>query len=66
MAYSGHDWRGARSEGKWTQQGAKLTGKEETGDAEFGGSVALSSDGNTALIGGRRYLLCGAVLAGAV
>ena len=47
----------------WTQQGEKLTGKEEAGEGEvkpgkgaFGFSVALSSEGNTALIGGHRYL----------
>ena len=34
------------------QQGAKLTGTGEIGDGQFGASVALSSDGNTALIGG--------------
>ena len=36
----------------WTQQGAKLTGSGESGKGEFGIDVALSSDGNTALIGG--------------
>ena len=36
----------------WTQQGEKLTGGEEIGEGDFGYSVALSSDGNTALIGG--------------
>ncbi len=41
-----------RSEGKWTQQGSRLTGKEESGKGEFGGSVALSSDGSTLLVGG--------------
>jgi YD repeat-containing protein len=45
-------WMFTRSEGKWTQQGEKLTGGEEVGAGAFGGSVALSSDGNTALIGG--------------
>ena len=34
------------------QEGEKLTGSGESGLAEFGESVALSSDGNTALIGG--------------
>ncbi len=34
------------------QQGEKLTGGGESGEGEFGCSVALSSDGNTALIGG--------------
>jgi hypothetical protein len=37
---------------KWTQQGAKLTaGSEGTAEAEFGYSVALSGDGNLALVG---------------
>jgi hypothetical protein len=41
-----------RSESTWTQQGEKLTGSGETGKGLFGISVALSSDGTTALIGG--------------
>ena len=36
----------------WTQQGAKLTANDESGAAHLGWSVALSNDGNTALIGG--------------
>ena len=32
--------------------GLKLTGSGESGAGEFGARVALSSDGNTALIGG--------------
>ena len=36
---------------KWSQQ-AKLTGSGETGAGDFGAGVALSSEGNTALIGG--------------
>jgi hypothetical protein len=48
----GAAWVFTRSGGDWTQQGAKLTGSEETGAGRFGKSVALSSDGNTALIGG--------------
>ena len=43
-----------RSGSTWTQQGEKLTGSGEGGPSEFGDSVALSSDGNTALIGGYR------------
>ncbi len=38
----------------WEQQGAKLTGGEESGEGEFGWSVALSAEGDTALIGGRK------------
>jgi FG-GAP repeat len=48
----GAAWAFIREEDGWTQQGAKLTGKEEIGPGWFGYSVALSSDGNTALIGG--------------
>jgi len=48
----GAAWVFTRSGGVWTQQGAKLTGSGETGTGEFGRSVALSTDGNTALIGG--------------
>lgn len=37
----------------WAQQGGKLTaGATESGAARFGGAVALSGDGNTAVIGG--------------
>ncbi len=48
----GAAWAFTRSGGVWTQQGTKLTGSGESGLAKFGASVALSSDGNTALIGG--------------
>ena len=41
-----------RSGSTWTQQGSKLTGSGEVGEGAFGSSVALSSEGNTALIGG--------------
>ena len=40
-----------RSGGSWTQQG-ELTGAGEVGSGRFGESVALSGDGNTALVGG--------------
>ena len=50
---AGAVWAFTRSGGVWTQQGSKLTGSDETvNDSYFGSSVALSSDGNTALIGG--------------
>jgi hypothetical protein len=45
-------WVFTRSGSTWTQQGEKLTGTGETGKGEFGKSVALSADGDTALIGG--------------
>ncbi len=48
----GAAWVFTLSAGVWTQQGAKLTGTGEVGTAAFGWSVALSVDGNTALIGG--------------
>jgi PKD repeat protein len=47
----GAAWVFTRSGTTWTQQGPALTGKGEIGTGEFGGSVALSADGNTALIG---------------
>jgi FG-GAP repeat protein len=48
----GAAWIFTRSGTTWTQQGPKLTGGgEETGDGRFGKSVALSADGNTALVG---------------
>jgi hypothetical protein len=48
----GAAWVFTRSGGTWTQQGPKLTGGGESNQAEFGTAVALSADGNTALIGG--------------
>ena len=48
----GAAWVFTRSGTTWTQQGAKLTGTGESGNGDFGESVALSSEGNTALIGG--------------
>ena len=41
-----------RSGSSWTQQGAKLVGTGASGGAGQGSSVALSGDGNTALLGG--------------
>ncbi|HSY48255.1 MAG TPA: hypothetical protein VLC46_05545 [Thermoanaerobaculia bacterium] len=48
----GAAWVWTRSAGVWTQQGPKLVGTGATGSAEQGWSVALSADGNTAIIGG--------------
>ncbi|MGB7258147.1 MAG: Ig-like domain repeat protein [Pseudolabrys sp.] len=48
----GAAWVFIRSNGTWTQQGPKLTGNDSSGQAEQGGSVALSADGNTAIFGG--------------
>src|SRR4029077_19899460 len=47
----GAAWAFTRSGSIWSQQ-AKLTATGETGPGVFGTSVALSSDGNTGLIGG--------------
>jgi hypothetical protein len=48
----GAAWVFSRSGSTWTQQGAKLTGTGNTNSLVFrGSSVALSADGNTALIG---------------
>ena len=41
-----------RSGGVWTQQGSKLVGTGAVGAAQQGISVALSADGNTAIVGG--------------
>ncbi|MEA2315394.1 MAG: hypothetical protein QOI03_2086 [Solirubrobacteraceae bacterium] len=51
--HAGAAWAFARSGEAWTQQGAKLTDTEaQPTPAHFGASVALSADGNSALIGG--------------
>ena len=51
-AHLGAVWVFTRSGTTWTEQGAKITGgKEEAGDGDFGRSVALSSDGDTAFVG---------------
>jgi FG-GAP repeat len=50
----GAAWVFTRSGTVWKQQGVKLTGGGESGEGEFGWSVALSADGGTALIGGWR------------
>jgi FG-GAP repeat len=50
---AGAAWVYARSGSTWSQQGPKLTGGgEEMGEGRLGESVALSGDGNTALVGG--------------
>jgi hypothetical protein len=45
-------WVFTRSGGSWTQQGKKLVGTGAVGKARQGMSVALSADGNTAIVGG--------------
>jgi hypothetical protein len=48
---TGATWVFTRSSGVWTQQGNKLVGTGAVGSAGQG-SVALSADGNTAIVGG--------------
>jgi hypothetical protein len=48
---AGAAWVFTRTAGVWTQQGPKLVGNDVAGAAEEGTSVALSADGNTALVG---------------
>jgi FG-GAP-like repeat len=48
----GAAWVYTRSGAVWTQQGSKLVGSGAVGNAGLGISVALSGDGNTAIVGG--------------
>jgi hypothetical protein len=48
----GAAWVWTRSGGVWTQQGSKLIGSGAAGSAEQGYAVAISYDGNTAIVGG--------------
>jgi hypothetical protein len=50
---AGAAWLFARSGAAWAQQGGKLTGQGESLVGTFGSSVALSADGQTAMIGGK-------------
>jgi hypothetical protein len=49
---TGAAWVFTRSGGVWMQQGKKLVGTDAVGRARQGISVALSADGNTAILGG--------------
>jgi hypothetical protein len=49
---AGAAWVFTRSGGMWSQQGQKLVGSNAVGNADQGTSVALSADGNTAIVGG--------------
>ncbi len=51
-SYAGAVWVYTRTGGVWTQQGGKLVGTGAVGNARQGVSVSLSSDGNTAIVGG--------------
>jgi hypothetical protein len=48
---TGAAWVFTRADGAWTEQ-AKLTGSGAAGKSEQGSAVALSADGNTAIVGG--------------
>ena len=48
----GAAWAFTRSGGTWSQLGSKLVGAGEVGGGYFGNSVALSADGQTAIVGG--------------
>ncbi len=48
----GAAWMYTRSGGEWAQQGSKLVGSDSSANADQGQSVALSGDGNTAIMGG--------------
>ena len=50
--HAGAAWIFTRSQNTWTQQGPKLTGSGETGEGQFGSSVAISASGTTVLVGG--------------
>jgi IPT/TIG domain/FG-GAP repeat len=50
--HKGAVWVFERSGSTWRQQGKKLTGGREIGAGWFGRSVALSAEGDVALIGG--------------
>jgi len=49
---TGAAWVFTRSDGAWIQQGQKLVGTGASANSAQGWSVALSGDGNTALIAG--------------
>jgi hypothetical protein len=51
-SYVGATWVFTRSGGVWSQQGSKLVSTSAVGPAYQGYSVALSADGNTAMVGG--------------
>jgi hypothetical protein len=50
--FAGAAWVYTRTGGVWSQQGAKLVGTGAVGNAQQGASVAVSADGNTAVVGG--------------
>jgi hypothetical protein len=53
---AGAAWAYIRNGGVWSQQGGKLVGTGAAGNARQAVSVALSTDGNTAIVGGSKSL----------
>jgi len=53
-ANQGAAWVFNKTNGVWSQQGNKLVGTGSRGAAQQGYSVAISADGNTAVIGGKQ------------
>ena len=51
-SFAGAAWVYTRSGGVWAQQGSKLVGTGAVGASFQGASVSISSDGNTAIVGG--------------
>jgi FG-GAP repeat len=56
---TGSAWIFVRRNGEWAPQGSKLTGAGQKGEV-FGGPIALSEDGSTALIAANNYPFTGA------
>ena len=50
--FAGAAWVFTRGEGVWSQEGSKLVGAGAIGVARYGKSVAISGNGNTAIVGG--------------
>ena len=50
-AFAGAAWVFTRDKGVWSQEGSKLVGTGAAGGARFGKSVAVSGEGNTAIVG---------------
>ena len=58
---AGAAWVFTRTGSTWQQQGPKLAADDELGEGRFGSSVALSGDGEVALIGAPHDGVAGAV-----
>ncbi|HEY6192826.1 MAG TPA: T9SS type A sorting domain-containing protein [Bacteroidota bacterium] len=51
-SFTGATWAYIRVDGVWHQQGGKLVGSGGVGGGQQGVNIALSADGNTAIVGG--------------